>query len=186
MSCIPTILELKGDKEFLPVLDPQNDPRRADHGLTVEGGGEYKGFHYLITFTGCGHRCGYVALPPEHILSNKDLQLTCASAPEPYDDLSVHGGITFHESGTHILERLMPNKPHCEDIWIGFDAAHYMDGRDWDCHEKYYGKACKDALYACGAEFRHLTERDETIRTYEFMENECKNLIDQLIEKEAA
>ena len=183
MSCIPKILALKGDKEFLPIHD---DPSRADSGAVVEGGGEYKGYHYVVTFTGCGHRCGYVALPPEHLLSNKEYQLTCKSPPEPFSDLSVHGGITFHEEGDHILDKLFPNEPKCTDVWIGFDAAHYMDGRDWDHHEKYFGKKARNELEACGAEFRYLLGRKETVRTYEYMENQCKELIDQIVEKDAA
>jgi hypothetical protein len=185
MSCIPKILELKGNKEFLNVIDPENRLDRADHGLTVEGGGEYRGFHYLITFTGCAHRCGYVAIPPDHVLSNKNIDLVSTSAPEPYDDLSVHGGITFHETGTHILERLMKGKLHCEDVWIGFDAAHAYDAKDWVFHEKYYGKECMDALSSCSQSFEKVfsefSRPRPKIRTYDYMESECKSLIDQII-----
>jgi hypothetical protein len=185
VSCIPKILELKGDKEFLPIIDPENKRERADHGLTVEGGGEYKGYHYLITFTGCAHRCGYVALPPDHPLSDEDLELTSNSPPEPYE-LLVHGGITFHGKGTHLLERLFPNQPLCEDVWLGFDAAHYQDGKDWEKHAKYYGEDCMKALSSCFEPIREFS-RNEKVRTYKYMEKQCKNLIDQLIgEKEAA
>lgn len=177
VSCISRILELKGNKDHLHVIRPDTLP--ACFGIVVEGGGEYKGHHYLITFTGAAHRCGYVALPEGHPLANLDLQLVCASAPEPYK-LDIHGGITFHETGIHILESLFPTETHCNDTWIGFDAAHFRDGKDWEYHEKYFGKDKTDLLSSCFNCF----DKKGIIRTYKYMEDQCKYLIDQLIEKE--
>lgn len=70
MSCISKLLEMKGDKEFLPI---------DDHAV-VEGGGHYKGYEFLITFVETGYRCGYVAIPP--------------GIKYDSDKLYVHGRIT--------------------------------------------------------------------------------------------
>jgi len=78
MSCIPKILELKGDKDHLHTMDHSKLP--ADCGNVIEGGGEYKGYHYLITFTGTAHRCGYVGIEEGHPLYGKDLMQN--SAPD--------------------------------------------------------------------------------------------------------
>ncbi len=174
MSCIPRILELKGDKSHLHVMDSTLAP--ADCGLVVEGGGEHRGYHYLITFTGTAHRCGYVAISKEHPLHGLDL--VQHSAPEPYD-ISVHGGVTFHDE-SHLMQRLFPNEPHCNDEWIGFDAAHAWDGKDWDKHAEYFGEEKMKKLSSCFTFF----DRDEVVRSYDYMELECKNLINQLVEAE--
>jgi hypothetical protein len=184
MSCIPRILELKGDRDYLHIMDPKDLP--ADCGIAIEGGGEYRGFHYLITFTGNAHRCGYVALPINHVLADEKIDLVSGHAPEPYDDLSVHGGITFHENGIHIMERLFPKEPHCKDVWIGFDCAHYRDGKDWEHHAKYFGEEKMNKLSSCFYPFSETLRIVEVVRTYNYVESECKNLIDQLIEKDAA
>ncbi len=110
MSCITQLLQLKGDKEFLPVHDE----------VVIEGGGVYKDYEYLIVFTGGGHRCGYVALK-ESIVG------------EP--DLDCHGGITFY-ANTHAAKELLPIS--CEDFWVGFDAAHHNDAKDMELAEKYF------------------------------------------------
>lgn len=64
MSCIPKILELKGTKEFLPI--PSLNQQDKYTTTVIEGGGNYKGYDYLITFRDMGFRCGYVALEPNH------------------------------------------------------------------------------------------------------------------------
>ncbi len=171
MTCITEILALKGDKEFIIANSP-----RDEYGIVIEGGGHYKGYEYLITFTSLGHRCGYVALPKDHLLANEDLDLVNDPAPEPYDELEVHGGITLHDKGTHILKRLFPDREqHCNHIWIGFDAAHNSDGRDFEYYEKYFGKDRADVLRHNSYDFELAT-----IKTYDYMEGQCKHLIDQL------
>src|ERR1700691_3384773 len=111
MSCIPKLLELKGDKEFLPVHD----------NIVIEGGGKYKDYDYLITFVDYGHRCGYVAIPPLHPVYNDK---------SDYPHFSVHGGITFFEE-SRFAEELLNHK--CADKWIGFDACHGDDRKDMAC-----------------------------------------------------
>lgn len=57
MSCITEILKVKGDKDFI-----------VSGEIAIEGGGTYKDYEYIITFTSSGHRCGYVAIPESHSL----------------------------------------------------------------------------------------------------------------------
>lgn len=77
MSCIPNILKLKGSA---PILLYGKD-------LAIEGGGQYRGYDYLIIFVGIGHRCGYVAIPEGHK----------ASLWHDQDKAGIdcHGGVTF-------------------------------------------------------------------------------------------
>ena len=173
MSCITEILKVKGDQEFL----------RRDHTgkrkmLGVEGGGLYKGYEYLITFNDMGFRCGYVAIPLDHKFYENDLT-------SDDEEINAHGGITFH--GQHsIVEDILGKQ--CTDRWIGFDAGHCYDIPDLACTKKYFPDL-RQARLDHVIEMSHCFERHDTeaaIRTFDFMESECKNLIDQLIEKEAA
>lgn len=166
MSCITKILEVKGDK---PVLLAQGND------IAIEGGGVFKGYEYLITFTERGHRCGYVAIPESHPLYKSE---------ESYPDYEVHGGVTFFSEPR--FEDITGFK--CTDKWIGFDAMH---GGDKECLEtilKYFGendhikftktmnKTLGDMLSWKGEPAMH--------RTFAYMKNECRLLINQLIKQE--
>ena len=157
MTCITKLLELKGDKEFLPI---------NDH-IIIEGGGNYKGHDYLITFTEMGFRCGYVAIPPS----------------QTYDSESIncHGGITF-EGNNHAARTVLPVK--CDDMWIGFDAGHCDDAKDFTLAKKYFPKNrfIDDRAEIFGDLDAKLKQLDSShsIKTYEYMEGECKTIIEQL------
>lgn len=165
MSCITKILELKGDAEFLPLHDQ----------VVIEGGGDYKGYEYLITFTSYGTRCGYVAVPPE----------------QDYDSsqLDVHGGVTFEEND-HGAKNLLPTP--CNDMWIGFDAAHYGDMRDMEQAKKYFGGLPRfdktfEIINELHKEVHEMEMRDPhcSHKTFDYMAEQCKFMIDQLIEQAA-
>ena len=160
MTCITKLLELKGDKEFLPI---------NDH-IIIEGGGNYKGYEYLIVFTERGHRCGYVAIP-----SGQKYNI---------DEIHCHGGITF-EDDDHSAKRLLPVR--CNDTWIGFDAMHYLDTPCRELSKKYFGhnqsslikinlieEICKEV------DKLERADSNSSHKTFEFMENECKSIIEQL------
>lgn len=158
MTCINTILEAIGDKPYLK--------EESERDVVYEGGGEYKGYEYLITFVR-QHRCGYVAIPKGHKIDKLD--------PDDYMDwdvnITVHGGLTFaaRESVTKDYFNIK-----CDDMWLGFDAMHTDDFPDFAYSEKYEvdSNAHKEWYYGCCG----------TVKSYEYMEKECKNLIDQLIE----
>lgn len=157
MSCITQLLEMKGDREYLPI---------NEH-VVIEGGGTYKDFEYLIVFTHSGHRCGYVALPDGFRYKT--------------DALNVHGGITF-EKEYHSAKDLLP--VHCNDMWLGFDAAHCDDHPCYDTAQKIFGENKKH--YDLLKQYHEPLMRYPGIfhRSYDYMENECKYLINQLIETE--
>ena len=166
MSCITEILKLKGESEFLRI--PGVD------GIVVEGGGTFKGYEYLITFVSNGHRCGYVAISADH---------PCYSVGEnSYSDpvgysFYVHGGITFN-GRSDIVDSFLDIS--CDDRWLGFDAYHYNDAPCLQTSLKYFGECHRNkAMRESEDDFKI----SGTIhRTYEYMEEECKDLIDQLSE----
>lgn len=73
-----------------------------------------------------GHLCGYVGVPPGHVLYEKDWQ-------EADELLDMHGGCTFsrfcqpHETeDSGICHVPGPGRPD-QVWWIGFDCAHSGD-----------------------------------------------------------
>lgn len=166
MSCITQLLEIKGDKDILPIHE----------NAVIEGGGTYKGFEYLITFTSHGTRCGYVAVPDEF--------------RGYYSDVDCHGGITF-EGNDHGAKDLLPIP--CDDLWIGFDAAHYNDIHDMDTAKKYFPNLDQEIADSFNRinrtldGFMDLSPFRASHKTYLFIEDECKSIIEQILElKEAA
>lgn len=159
MSCITKLLELKGDRDFLPIT---NEP---DYSTVIEGGGSYKDHEYIIVFTSRGFRCAYVA-------TNQDIDTSD-------DSIECHGGITFSASD-HMAKDLLPVP--CSDNWIGIDAAHYLDLSCAETTNKYFGhtkyvyKNYKDDIRECQPEHR----------SYIYMESECRKIIDQLVERLAS
>lgn len=127
--------------------------------VVIEGGGIYKNHEYLITFTHLGHRCGYVAI---------------ADCEVKYvDGIKCHGGVTF-DGRDHAAKNLLDIS--CNDFWVGFDAAHFGDKGCAETAIKYFPDSNKAATFAVDDEF-------STHKTYEYMEGECKSIIDQLTEK---
>lgn len=159
MSCITEILKRK---EVDPILVPDL--------VYIESGGEYKNYEYLVTFNTVGHRGGYVAVPRNHPHYKKQ-----------YDTLrhllDVHGGVEFFSKSKRAEVYL--GHP-CPEKWVGFSAGHIFDARDIECTKKYFPN---DPLSRCPEieDAWSRLKRKTVLRTNEFMENECKRLIDQLI-----
>lgn len=162
MSCITQLLEMKGNKECLLLIN---------HEVVIEGGGVYKEYEYLITFTDMGSRCGYVAIPDGQTIN--------------IDEIECHGGITF-EGTDHNAKDLLPIK--CNDLWIGFDCAHFGDMR---CHEtarKYfsYDERILEQINVMEDMYKevHALEQKDlrcSHKTFDYLENECKHIIDQIL-----
>jgi hypothetical protein len=178
MSCITEILQKKGDHEFLPVELPGHVAS-----VVIEGGGHYKGYEYLITFTDNGFRCGYVAISEDHPIH--------ACQKEYPHNLSVHGGVTFFGE-SHLSDKILGHS--CTDKWVGFDGGHAYDIRDLDKTMHYFPHLRPDRIRNI-MEMNQIMRMSEgmrsdypcELRTYEYMEHECMDLIDQLIVmKEAA
>lgn len=161
----------------------------------IESDFEYKGYRCVVVFTQLGHRCGYVGLKPNNPLYNIDYdekvswlklkegeQLGKRSVFALFSDLGdletgvspglyfdVHGGITFSEN----LEDY-PAK-HDNLWWLGFDCGHAGDSKDYKTLLKY---KLQDEKYV-SEEMSWGLDYGE-IRTQEYAEQECKNLVDQL------
>jgi len=162
MSCITKLLEIKGDREILPIH------KRA----VIEGGGNYKGFEYLVTFTQYGTRCGYVAIPD--------------GFRGDYTDIDCHGGVTFSERD-HGAKDLLPIA--CNDLWIGFDCAHWGDMRDLETSKKYFPEDMAIEMYQeLHKEIHEMEKQDPHFshKTYDYVEKECQSIIDQLLGSEHA
>lgn len=152
MSCIPHLLKLKEDKEYM----------QLNSVAMLESGGNYKDHDFCITFTDMGTRCGYVAVPAnsKHI-KNEGF------------DIAVHGGITFCDKPSHLVDDELLGKDDCGDFWLGFDAAHAWDLQDYDVACKLFPKKYIVRL--------GIYSDDSEIRTNEYMVEECKKVIDQLV-----
>lgn len=115
------------------------------------GKGEHAGFAWEIVKNRMGHRCGYVRVLPGHPWFGK-----------PYDDIpaDVHGGLTFADPG-----KACDTHDEKAEWWIGFDCGHAGDAPDPTLIDPggYL-------LPSCG---------DETIRTQEYVEAECRSLCEQ-------
>lgn len=136
----------------------------------VEGGGVHKGYEYLIVLTPMGHRCGYVAINDNHALYKEE-----SYDSKKISELKMHWGCTFY--GKQFTDSA------CNDKWIGFDCAHSGDRPDTQAtkesfpglHEKRLeGLKIQDEMYL------HPCFVDHTIKTKEYVEEQCKSIIDQL------
>ena len=163
----------------------------------VESEFEYKGYKCVVTFSDMGHRCGYVGIPEGHILYGKHYSdylnipkseienepigkrgiiSLVFSALDDNDNVKlelyfdVHGGITYsNKDDTYPIE---------SDLWwLGFDCAHYGDGKDMDLVEKYWGD---DPHIQKRIEFEKEYLDYYPVRSQQYVEDECRSLVDQI------
>lgn len=128
----------------------------------VEKRFDYKGYPCVVMFMpwGC-HRCGYVGFPKRKFRT---------------DLISCHGGITYHE-------RKLFGQDDKNTMWIGFDCAHAGDERDTDTGLKYFADDPEMLDHV-----KRLAELDKMyptwgkVRSQEFVEEECRKIVEQLIE----
>lgn len=156
MTCISTILKATENKPYII----ERTPKYLN--IVIEGGGEYKGFEWLVTFTGSGHRCGYVAIDPDNDSS--------------YPELDCHGDVTFYGKHEAILSHFNIN---CPDVWIGFDCAHGEDAKDEKSVILYFGKDHAETI----KDFFSSWEDYSTVKSFKFVEKQCKKIINQLINR---
>jgi hypothetical protein len=103
-----------------------------------------------------GHLCGYVMIPKDHPLFNKDYS--------DIDDIDVHGGLTYGE---------LENE---DEYWIGFDCAHSND----------IVPSMMEFRKIFEVEFQEKYKRTPTIfkgeyRTWDWVMEQTKSLADQVI-----
>ena len=127
----------------------------------------YKGYKCACTFTAGGHRCGYVAVNNEHPYYKKDF------SDEGPNEIKCHWGLTYAGDGQHF------NPDDTTLWWFGFDCAHYQDGVDYDTAKEY--GLVNDKEYLIGKEFSAAMNEEATIKTSEFVEENCKMIVEQFI-----
>ena len=164
---------------------------------------EYRGYRCVTTFTDMGYRCGYVGIPEGHPLygKNEDSQVKITvrdmikkenednkrnslatlmitlEDPDNFITLglyfNVHGGITYCKGGHD------SKHPVESDLWwLGFDCGHCYDKPDFELLEKLWGDDEK-VRYRID---NPLIFDDMELRTKEYVQQECKNLTDQIID----
>lgn len=164
----------------------------------VEKEFDHNGLKCIVTFGNMGHRCGYVGIPKRHPLYEKgyddyldilkeDIEgkevsgvfpLLCALIDD--DDrvrigtyFTCHGGITYSGGGENSTYPIESNL-----WWFGFDCAHYNDGKDFDLAiEKFPEFAQQLAMTKVIEDMYHT---HGTIRTTQYVADNCKELADQL------
>lgn len=133
----------------------------------VESNFTYKGYQCSVIFQTLCHRCGYVGVPKGHSLYGLD-----------YDEFQIdcHGGLTYANP------TLYGHEDETDIFWIGFDCAHCNDGKDYEAGHKYFADDAThiemmnhweefDKQYPCG----------EEVRTQEYVEEQYRKIVDQLI-----
>ena len=122
---------------------------------------EHKGFPCVVVFQPMGFRCGYVGIPKGHKVYKKH-----------YNDLDIdcHCGLTYSE------DRLVMQED--KDVWwIGFDCAHICDSPDIEKIKQYYGEDTANRIREIN--FYLL---DKPVRDLEYVKDNCKKIVDQLVE----
>lgn len=130
----------------------------ANNPTIVEGGGFYNGYEYLTVFNDLGFRCGYVAISKNHPLYTAE--------DDRISELAMHGGCTYFDAQL--------TDSDCSDKWIGFDCGHFLDENDMEALAEHFPK--KAEIY------KNIIARGSgVVRTAEYVAQECKGIIDQLV-----
>lgn len=166
----------------------------------VESDFEYRGYRCVVIFGDMGFRCGYVGVKSDNPLYRKDYSdyldinkseldnepigkrgiIPILGAAFDEDErvrldvyFNVHGGLTYADDRA--------DYPVESNLWwLGFDCGHWDDAKDWDAVIRYWGEDDLQVLRRMRLE-SELGSYGE-IRTQEYVESECKSLVDQIIE----
>lgn len=169
----------------------------------VEREFEHAGYKCVVIFGSIGHRCGYVGIPKNHPLYGKDYSDYLEIKKTDVGDREVsgifpllgacldederirieayfqcHGGITYAGGGEH------SSYPIESDLWwFGFDCGHYDDARDLRLAYERFPKHRERLAMQIEVEDRFCID-GLTVRTEEYVAEECKKLAEQLKEFE--
>lgn len=145
-------------------------PRQRGY-LNALGVGNYRGYDWYVSHNTIGFRCGYVKISRGHPWWMM-----------PYNDLNefinVHGGLTYAEKGP-------PGKiPKFSYVWwIGFDCGHAYDAPDPELIPKRTFDSWELIKQETDGRIDTLglLSRGNVVRTQEYVEDECINIIKQAI-----
>ena len=136
----------------------------------VESQFEYKGFTCIVVMQSLAYRCGYVGVTKDHPLYGMKFG---------WDDsnIKVHGSLTHSgggEKSTYPIES--------DFWWLGFSCAHKGDGKDYEKALELFrdNPAALKRINTIRAIESTSNRSGEKVCTLEYVENECRNLADQL------
>ena len=148
----------------------------------VEKRETYKGYDYAITFTDMGHRCAYIILRKPIVFKNLD----------PTDEngdlynywynihkyLDIYGGMTYCNWHNLDLE-----DPEISEFVIGWDYIHSWNKPNYGQAFEYFPE--KRDIIAKLMEMNKpiYDDKDKHFASLEDVEKDCKNLINQIIDK---
>lgn len=130
----------------------------------VESRFEYRGYPCVIILQDSGHRCGYVGLTrksPYFQVNYDDIDISC------------HGGLTY--SSEYLYEQEDKNV-----WWIGFDCAHYDDGKDYEAIRAHFSDEYKLLRSVGIIKEGERRSHNGVVRTMAFVRAELRNIVDQL------
>lgn len=136
--------------------------------ICVEEIFDYKGYKCICTFVAGGWRCGYIAVNNTHPYYGLSFDNDGPS------EVMCHWGLTYSGEGKHFY--------YDDDglWWFGFDCGHYGDGIDYDTSKKY--GLINDKEYFMQKELMNYFNGDDTtIKDKEFVKENCKMIVEQLI-----
>lgn len=118
------------------------------------------------------------------ILDNK------SGHPSVFLYFDVHGCVTF---GGHPKEIASSRKTEDNTWYLGFHCGHFMDEIDYDSIEKYFGETAAANIRKqwekqnefdkyLDSTLLELSAKEKTIKDTDYVKNECKRLVDQIIE----
>lgn len=129
----------------------------------------YKGYPCVVLFQPMAFRTGYVGLPKTSRYYGKN-----------FNDIPVacHGGLTYGRS-------YLFGQDDEDTWWIGFDCAHYGDGYDDKTANEYYknDKETMEQLQKLKA-LHDISNDYFEFRTLNYVKQDCKFIVDQIIELE--
>jgi hypothetical protein len=122
---------------------------------------EYKGYPCVVLFQSIGFRTRYVGIRSKKAIN-------C-------EDIICHGGITY-------VENHLYGQKDQDILWIGFDCGHCFDGYDTEKIKEYY-KDDEQVMnqFAIMQMFFEEQNKELEVRTLEYVEEECKKIVEQLI-----
>ena len=128
---------------------------------------EHKGYKCACVFNKMGYRCGYVAVDETHPWYKKDYSDDGPNA------VACHWGLTYSDRGNHFYND--------ESFWwFGFDCGHCSDRVDYDTAKEY--DLVNEQEYVLGKRYQDMmTFDDSTMKDIEFVKDNCKMIVEQLI-----
>ncbi len=158
----------------------------------IESHFEYKELKCVVTFSDLGSRCGYVGVSKKSPLFGidyhsdlkkpellKELKQTeigkrgiiacfCWDGKKTSPEMlfNVHGGLTYSGKGVY------PVTTREQTWWFGFDCAHLNDKKDISLATKLFPDFNPGAISMFDS---------GVIRTKDYVEQECRNLAEQIL-----